>query len=181
MALGLATLVQSLERRRWAGAAGIVSLICLAEQGVTTETFDAIANRVKIDGIARQIDRDCAVFYYHPCDDDPPSHYELDAMWASLVIGMPTSTDIPGMLLGIRGGRRSSAGYRPAKEILNMFLLLSGLSLKLIVVPRLIGERSTRIGNGPRGYHRSHPVDRAGLPTQETFSIRRRPQLPLVS
>jgi len=89
-ALGLASLVEFLGRRRWTIAAWIVVLVCLAEQGVTTETFDAAANRATITGIARQIDRHRVAFYYHPRKGHPRVHYQLDAMWASLDSGVPT-------------------------------------------------------------------------------------------
>jgi hypothetical protein len=90
MALGLASLVQFLEGRRWAVAGGILAGVCLAEQGITTETFDAAVNRATIAGLARQIDRGRVAFYYHPCDDQPFYVYHLDAMWASLASGVPT-------------------------------------------------------------------------------------------
>jgi hypothetical protein len=90
MALGLATLVEYLDRSRWALAGGILALVCLAEQGITTETFDAAANRATIAGIARQVDRGRVAFYYHPCDEQPFYRYHLDAMWASLATGVPT-------------------------------------------------------------------------------------------
>ena len=90
MALGLASLVQDLERRRWAVAGGILALACLAEQGITTETFDAAANRATIAGLARRIDRGRVAFYYRPCDDQPFYVYHLDAMWASMASGVPT-------------------------------------------------------------------------------------------
>jgi hypothetical protein len=90
MALGVASLVQVLERKGWAIAGGIIALVCLAEQGVTTGTFDAVANRATIAGIARRIDRGQVAFYYHPCDDQPFYRYHLDAMWASLASGVPT-------------------------------------------------------------------------------------------
>jgi len=89
-ALGLACLVEFLGRRRSTIVAGIVVLVCLAEQGVTTETFDAAVNRATITGIARQIDRRPLAFYYHPSEGQPPVHYQLDAMWASLASGVPT-------------------------------------------------------------------------------------------
>jgi len=89
-ALGLASLVESLDRRGWAVAGWIVALVCLAEQGVTTETFDAAANRATILDIVRRIDRGRVAFYYHPCDDQPFYRYHLDAMWASLAGGVPT-------------------------------------------------------------------------------------------
>ena len=54
LALGLTCLMQWLEDRRWVVVGGILTLLCLAEQGVTTETFDAAANRAQINGVARR-------------------------------------------------------------------------------------------------------------------------------
>jgi hypothetical protein len=90
IALGLASLVQALERKGFVVAGGLIALLCLAEQGVTTETFDAVANRALIAAIASRIDRDGIAFYYHACDDRPFAHYQTDAMWASLASGVPT-------------------------------------------------------------------------------------------
>jgi hypothetical protein len=91
MALGLTCLVWLLERKRWALAGGIVALACLAEQAVTTDTFDAAANRATVAGIARRVDRGKVAFYYRPCDDPSGYPYDhLDAMWASLESGVPT-------------------------------------------------------------------------------------------
>ena len=89
-ALGLACLVEFLDRRRWAVASWIVVLVCLAEQGVTTETFDAAANRATIERLASRIDRGRIAFYYHPDDGQPFHRHHLDAMWASLATGVPT-------------------------------------------------------------------------------------------
>jgi hypothetical protein len=89
-ALGLALVVELLDRRQWRVACGIVILVCVAEQGMTTETFDAIATRAKIAGIAHQVDRSGVAFYYHPCKDQSLDHYHIDAMWASLESGVPT-------------------------------------------------------------------------------------------
>src|SRR5262249_15978801 len=90
MALGLTSLVQYLERKRWAVAGGILALVCLPEQGITTESFDAVATRATIAGLARRVDRGRVAFYYHPCDEQPFYRYHLDAMWASMAIGVPT-------------------------------------------------------------------------------------------
>jgi hypothetical protein len=89
-ALGLAFLVEFLERRGWSVAGWIVALVCLAEQVVTTDTFDAAQNRASIAGLARRIDRSREAFYYHPCNSQPNFRYQLDAMWASLATGFPT-------------------------------------------------------------------------------------------
>ncbi|APW62196.1 hypothetical protein [Paludisphaera borealis] len=89
-ALGLAVLVERLARDRSAALAWTVALICLAEQTVTTPAFDAAANRAKIAGVAGQVAPTAAAFYYKPCEDEPFVHYGLDAMWASLAVGVPT-------------------------------------------------------------------------------------------
>ena len=84
LGLGLAYLVELLDRRRLAIAGWAVMLFCLAEQGVTTSTFDALANRASIEGLARRIDRNRIAFYFHPIDHVPFHRPHLDAMWASL-------------------------------------------------------------------------------------------------
>jgi hypothetical protein len=89
-ALGLACAVTWLEQRRFTALAWIVGLVCLAEQGVTTTTFDAAANRATIASVASRIDPGRAAFYYHPCAERPPLYYHLDAMWASLDRDVPT-------------------------------------------------------------------------------------------
>ena len=88
--LGLASVVERLTRRGKIIAGCTVALACLLEQGVTTETFDAAANRRTIAGVARQVDRGKLAFYYHPCEPQPFHDYQIDAMWASLVTGVPT-------------------------------------------------------------------------------------------
>jgi hypothetical protein len=89
-ALGLAFLVEFLERREWSVAAWIVALVCLAEQGTRTATFDAAANHATIMNIAGRIDRNREAFYYHPCERQMIIIYQLNAMWASLATGLPT-------------------------------------------------------------------------------------------
>ena len=89
-ALGLAFLVEFLDRKHLAVACWAVALLCLAEQGVTTNTFDAAANRAAIDGIANRIDRGRVAFYYLPIENAPFYLHHLDAMWASLATGVPT-------------------------------------------------------------------------------------------
>ena len=89
-ALGLACLVEFVEKRRSAIASWAVVLLCLAEQGTTTETFDAAANRATIEALASRIDLGQVAFYYHPVDGRPFFIHHLDAMWASLSTGVPT-------------------------------------------------------------------------------------------
>ena len=89
-ALGLACLVQYLDQRRLAMASWLVALVCLAEQTVTTDTFDAAANRASIASLASQIDQGRVAFYYHPHENLPFPRPHLDAMWASLATRVPT-------------------------------------------------------------------------------------------
>jgi hypothetical protein len=89
-ALGLACLVQNLDQRRLTIASWIVVLVCLAEQAVTTDTFDAAANRASIESLASRVDQGRVAFYYHPDDDLPFHRHHLDAMWASLLTRVPT-------------------------------------------------------------------------------------------
>jgi hypothetical protein len=89
-ALGLAAFLQRLIRSKQFVAAAIVGVACAFEQGVTTKSFDAIANRTIVAGLAQQVDRAHHAFYYHPCPDPDFFHTQLDAMWASLEVGVPT-------------------------------------------------------------------------------------------
>jgi hypothetical protein len=89
-ALGLACLVEFLEKKRSALASWTVALVCLAEQGTTTESFDAAANRATIEALATRIDLGQVAFYYHPLDGRSFDVIHLDAMWASLSTGVPT-------------------------------------------------------------------------------------------
>ncbi len=89
-ALGLASLVEFVDERRFGIAGWVILLVCLAEQGIKTETFDAAANRASIERLASRIDRNMAAFYYHPVDGLPFYRHHLDAMWASLATGVPT-------------------------------------------------------------------------------------------
>ena len=127
-ALGLAFLVEFLERRGWAVAGWIVALVCLAEQAVTTDTFDAAANQASIADIARRIDRGRDAFYYHPCHKQRFFLYQLDAMWASLATGKPT----------ING----YSGYAPPDWV--RFFIVD-------FIPRRGGGRPHRVGADGRG------------------------------
>ena len=89
-ALGLACLVEYLDQRQRVIACWLVILVCLAEQGVTTPSYDAAAHRASIENLAHQIDRRQLAFYYHPDDGQPFYRHHLDAMWASLASGVPT-------------------------------------------------------------------------------------------
>jgi hypothetical protein len=89
-ALGLATMVQRLEGsgRRLAG--GLLAACCMIEQGTSTGSYDAPANRAAIAAVARRVDPEYETFYYRPCDHRYWIGYQLDAMWASMESGRPT-------------------------------------------------------------------------------------------
>ena len=89
-ALGLAALLQFLVQKQWTLAAWIVVLVCMLEQGATTESFDAAANRATIAGVVQQVAPGREAFYYRPRPHQGWYIYHLDAMWASLVTGVPT-------------------------------------------------------------------------------------------
>jgi hypothetical protein len=89
-AAGLALLVEWLVRGRRPALAWAVALICLAEQTITTPSFDAAANRATIADIAGRVRPGVATFYYKPAGSESFMLYGLDAMWASLDVGVPT-------------------------------------------------------------------------------------------
>jgi hypothetical protein len=96
-ALGLAFLVERLDRGRWGAVAWCVALVCLTEQIGTSETYDRDASRRRIAEVARQIDRRADSFYYRPVGDDDYFYYfHLDAMWAAMETGVPTINGISG-------------------------------------------------------------------------------------
>jgi hypothetical protein len=87
---GLAELIEYLHRKQQTIVAGLIAVTCMAEQGVTTSSFDAGTNRATIVRLARQVERGRSAFYYLPCAEQPVYRYNLDAMWASLQCGVPT-------------------------------------------------------------------------------------------
>ena len=97
VALGLAFLIERLDRSRRTAAAWCLVMICLAEQTGTTPTFDRDASRRRIAEVARRVDRRAEAFYNRPPGgDDFYYHVHLDAMWASLETGVPTINGISG-------------------------------------------------------------------------------------
>jgi hypothetical protein len=68
-----------------------ITVICVIEQGVTTQSYDKLAQRAVVSEIAARIDDSCETFYYSPWESlayDQPAH--LDAMWAGLERRKPT-------------------------------------------------------------------------------------------
>jgi hypothetical protein len=88
--LGLAALIQYLMQNKHAALAWTLALLCIIEQGVTTETFDAAANQERIARVARQVIPGHEAFFYHPLNDESFFHDQVDAMWASMQVGVPT-------------------------------------------------------------------------------------------
>lgn len=91
-AFGLAALVEHVDRGRRGMAAWGLVLLCLLEQTQTTHSYAVAESRARIAAIAHQIDPAAESFYYRPVVDREESFvmYNLDAMWASLVTGIPT-------------------------------------------------------------------------------------------
>ncbi|MDG3003437.1 hypothetical protein [Paludisphaera mucosa] len=89
-ALGIAAMVQRLDRGRWGAAAWGLALLCLAEQTGTTKTYDVALSRARIDDVARRIDPSAESFYYRPENDELFMFYGVDAMWAGIEAGVPT-------------------------------------------------------------------------------------------
>jgi hypothetical protein len=90
LGLGLAALVQYLMRNGHALLGWTVAVLCIAEQGVTTDSYDVATNTQRITTLAQKINLDQEVFFYHPDQKQSFFHYQLDAMWASLLSGVPT-------------------------------------------------------------------------------------------
>lgn len=89
--VGLGFTVDRLRARGRRAAALALGLVCLAEQGVSTSSFDKAENRRMIAALAARIDPAAPAFYYSPHDSPwPPAVPNLDAMWAGLTRGKPT-------------------------------------------------------------------------------------------
>ena len=89
-ATGLACVVETLERKGRTIAAWALVFVCLAEQVVVTDTFDAQSNHATIEAIAQKVDRERVAFLYFPSGGGASVQHQLDAMWASLSSGVPT-------------------------------------------------------------------------------------------
>ena len=90
-AIGLGLFFDVLIERRRTLLALTLGVVCLAEQGVSTPSFDKRANRDDIATLARRVNRRADAFYYSPRNSPYPSwKANLDAMWAGLESGVPT-------------------------------------------------------------------------------------------
>ncbi len=72
-----------------------LSLLCLVilEQGQTTSAYDKYVVRAQVDNIVRLIPQSGEAFFYADLNFDHRNNvdlHQLDAMWAALVVGVPT-------------------------------------------------------------------------------------------
>jgi len=142
-ALGLASLLQSLLQRQWTLAVAIVLLVCMLEQGVTTESYDAAANRATIAEVARQVAPGREAFYYRPQAQTAWFAYQLDAMWASILTGVPTINGYSGYFPpGWEGFLAIDAeSKRTPRDVLDQWVREQGLSPERV---QSIGLERTR-------------------------------------
>ena len=104
-AIGLGLFFERLRGRARSWPALAVGVVCLAEQGVTTDSFDKAENRREIAALARRIDDRPEAFFYSPHASAWASpKTNLDAMWAGLERGKPTVNGYSGSTpVGWRG------------------------------------------------------------------------------
>ena len=93
--------------RRHRRLAGLLGLACLVEQGVTTPAFDKRVDRERVAALARQVDPAAAAFYLHS-NSAVFYVYQIDAMWMSMVSGVPT-------INGYSGG--TPRGWYPLMQV----------------------------------------------------------------
>lgn len=101
VALGVGLATQRLLKggHRWATAA--VALLCVAEQVHVTPAYDKYAIRADVAQLGQSIDPGCEAFLFTPRDPQrrmPFWRVQLDAMWASLDVGIPTVNGYSGNL-----------------------------------------------------------------------------------
>ena len=95
VAIGAAAFVQSVPWNRW--KVGLTVVVCLLEQGVTTETYDKERARADVAEIVKSVDRRASAFFYSVIQpgvpdwaESVPIKYHVDAIWAQLDLGIPT-------------------------------------------------------------------------------------------
>jgi hypothetical protein len=89
-AAGLALAVDGVARfLPWLAAA--LGVLCLLEQGVAYVHFEPALDRQRVERIAREVPAGCTAFVYTPPPDGwPPWHAQIDALWVTDVVGVPT-------------------------------------------------------------------------------------------
>ncbi len=94
--LGVAALLDLLTRSRKLTAiliAAVLSVWMVGEQIVPIAAWDKQTYRQQIDMVVSEVNSDCKAFFYTPTIDTldyPWFKYQLDAMWASLELRIPT-------------------------------------------------------------------------------------------
>ena len=73
------------------GAVAVVITLCLLEQARSQLSYDKAASRRRIDEVARLVPSGCRTFYYSVLQGPQVFIYDqLEAMWASMNLGIPT-------------------------------------------------------------------------------------------
>jgi hypothetical protein len=90
VAVGMALFLQNgSPRRAWLRA--LLGLICLLEQGLTTASFDRHEVQEEVSAIVAKIDPPCKAFYVTLRAGALPAwQFNMDAMWAQMISGVPT-------------------------------------------------------------------------------------------
>jgi len=90
-AIGVGLLIEHLVQRGIAYLVVPLCLVCAAEQRLATPFFDKEVNRLVTQRVAAQVNPSCEAFFYAAVGGRyEPWKYHLDAMWASLISGVPT-------------------------------------------------------------------------------------------
>jgi hypothetical protein len=89
--VALAFGLQFVQRRLHLLAAITLGVLCMLEQGVTTEAFDKQRSWNDAERVAKRIGPECKAFLYESLQGPHPYFkYHLDAMWAELMSEIPT-------------------------------------------------------------------------------------------
>lgn len=84
-----------------------VFLLVAAEQVIFTPSYDKFKSRAEIEALTSQVPKKCGKFFYSALWSDEPAYkLQIDAMWASMTLGIPTlngysGNQPPGYGLGI--------------------------------------------------------------------------------
>lgn len=92
--IGLALFIDRFSQGRRAWVVYALALVCLAEQLVHTAAYDKLAVRRRVQQLADRVPPTAARFFYSSSRGDRTEAH-LDAMWASLICGVPTINGSP--------------------------------------------------------------------------------------
>lgn len=86
-----AVLLRKRDQRRRAILVFVIIAVVIAEQVGTPRSFDKEDGRTRVARVASAIGASCDAFLYTTIGgDDDPWSYQVDAMWASMIRGVPT-------------------------------------------------------------------------------------------